>query len=805
MARRAYRRGVTANVRLGIEAGAPGVDAVLADGGVVRVRPIEPGDADALEYFHENLSFESRYFRFFSPHPKLRPEEVERFTNVDGADRVALVATEAGRLIAVGRYDRLDDPTEAEVAFVVADAHQGRGLGSLLLEHLAAVAGRHGVTRFVAETLPSNQRMLRVFRDTGFPVKTSIDEGVVHVEFPIDPNPRSREVSESREHRAESRSIRRLLAPRAIAVIGASRDRESVGQAVFRNLLAGGFSGPVYPVNPGAGHVASVRAFDSVLDVPGPVDLAVIGVPTAAVAGVVEECAQKGVTSLVVLSTGFAESGPDGAVEQERVLRLARSHGMRLVGPNAIGIVNTEPDVAMNATLATYEPVPGVAGFLSQSAALGIAMLATAAETGLGVSSFVSVGNKADVSGNDLLQFWEDDPRTEVILLYLESFGNPRKFGRLARRVGRKKPVVAVKAGRRSDAAADALFHQAGVIRVDTVQQMFDVGRVVAYQPLPEGNRLAIITNASGPARMAEDACGAVGLETAGPFVDLSLAARPDDFGRAIDDALAAGGADALLVIAAPTRTAPAAAVADAVAAATATCRLPVVATFLAAEQEPPALRFSDARRIPFFRTPEEAVHALGKAAGHAEWRRRPTTTTELTRIDADAARAVIEAAVSGSESTVALAPADVTAVLTSFGVELSEVGHGPVTLDAGIVQDPAFGPLVTLAMGGRTAGLIGDRVVRAVPLTDADAGDLWRGLRTAPLLTGYDGLEPTDTAALEDLLLRLGAMADALPEIVALELSPVRPTPAGVMVEGATIEVSASAAPAIDAIRRLR
>lgn len=799
------------NSPLGIEAGSPGVDAVLADGGVVRIRPITPEDADALVDFHENLSFESRYFRFFSPHPKLRPDEVERFTNVDGSNRVALVATESGRLVAVGRYDRLKDEAEAEVAFVVADAHQGRGLASLLLEHLAAVAAQHGIVRFVAETLPSNQRMLRVFRDTGFPVKTSIDEGVVHVEFPIEANPRSREVSESREHRAESRSIARLLAPRSIAVIGASRDRDSVGQAVFRNLLRGGFAGPVYPVNPGAGHVASVRAYDSVLDVPGPVDVAVIGVPTAAVAGVVEECAQKGVTSLVVLSTGFADAGPEGAAEQERVLRLARSNGMRLVGPNAIGIVNTDPEVAMNATLATYEPVPGVAGFLSQSAALGIAMLAAAAETGLGVSSFVSVGNKADVSGNDLLQFWEDDARTEVILLYLESFGNPRKFGRLARRVGRTKPIIAVKAGRASDAAASALFRQAGVIRVDTVQQMFDVGRVLAYQPLPEGKRLAIVTNANGPARLAEDACHAVDLNVSGPIVDLSLAARPDDFERAVDEVLASRSADALLVIAAPTRSARALAVAEAVSSAAVTASIPVVATFLAAEEEPQPLRFSDLRRIPFFRTAEEAVHAIGKAAGYAEWRRRPVSMHAPDGVDVARGRALISDAAAAGATDVSTEQA--SEVLAAFGIATGDpiddprdvvTAHG-VSLKAGIVQDPAFGPLVTLAMGGRTAALLGDEVVRAVPLSDADARDLWSALRTAPLLTGYDGLAPVDTAALEDLLLRLGALADAAPEIVELTLSPVYAAAAGVRVGGVRLRVAPSTAPAVDAIRRLR
>ncbi|HEX4978424.1 MAG TPA: GNAT family N-acetyltransferase [Acidimicrobiales bacterium] len=801
------------HARLGIEAGTEGVDAVLADGSVVRVRPITPADGPALSDFHENLSFESRYFRFFSPHPKLRPEEVERFTTVDGSDRVALVATDAGRLVAVGRYDRLGDGTGAEVAFVVADAHQGRGLGSLLLEHLAAVAANNGITRFVAETLPSNQRMLRVFRDAGFPVRASLDEGVVHVEFSIDPNPRSREISESREHRAESRSIARLLAPRSIAVVGASRDRESVGQDVFRSLLRGGFAGPVYPVNPGAGHVASVRAYDSVLDVPGPVDLAVIGVPAPAVLSVVEQCGQKGVTSIVVLSNGFAEEGEEGAAAQEDVRRLARTLGMRLVGPNAIGVVNTDREVSMNATLASYEPVAGVAGFLSQSAALGVVMLAAAADTGLGVSSFVSVGNKADVSGNDLLQFWEDDPRTQVILLYLESFGNPRKFGRLARRVGATKPIIAVRSGPGSAAAAAALFRQAGVIRVDTVQQMFDVGRLLAYQPLPAGDRLGIVTNALGPAHMAVDAGSAAGLDVGAPIVDLSLRAAPDDFRGAVARALEGGAADALLVIVAPTRSVPAGEVFDALAAACAGASVPVVVSALARERTPPALAAADGRLVPCFRTPEEAVQALGAAASYAAWRRRPASIREPVGLDIGAARSIVDAALGEADGSVALDPATTRALLAAFGIELGEpvedsrdvvTPHG-VSLRTAIVQDPAFGPLVTVAMGGRTAELLGDEVVRAVPLTDADARDLWATLRTAPLLTGYGNLEPADTEAVEDLVLRLGAMADAIPEIQELVLSPVFASAAGVRVGAAGIDLAASTAPATDAIRRLR
>ena len=403
------------------------------------------------------------------------------------------------QLVGVARYDREPGTDSAEVAFVVSDEHQGRGIGTVLLEHLAAAARERGITRFVAETLAHNDQMLGVFRAAGFAERTRIEDGVVHVELLIEPTDRARAAIEEREHRAEAASVARLLTPRSVAVIGASRNPDTVGHQVLRNLLAGGFAGPVYPVNPGAEHVASVKAYPTVLDVPGAVDLAVVAVPAAAVLEVVRQCAAKGVAGLVVLSAGFGEVGDVAA--QAELRDLARRNGMRLVGPNCIGVVNTA--IGLDATFSPYAPSPGRIAMQSQSGALGIAILERSARIGLGVSSFVSVGNKADVSGNDLLQYWEDDPGTDVVLLYLESFGNPRKFARIARRVSRRKPIVAVKSGRSAagvraasshtaamaspDIAVDALFRQAGVIRVDTLDELFDMALVLGSQPLPGG------------------------------------------------------------------------------------------------------------------------------------------------------------------------------------------------------------------------------------------------------------------------------------------------------------------------------
>ena len=635
-------------------------DALLADGGTVHVRPIAPGDGAALVDLHSRLSAETIHLRFFSAHPHLSEHEVEHFTHVDYRDRMALVATLGDRIVAVARYDRdPKSPEQAEVAFVVDDVHQGRGLATLLLEHLAAAARGCGIHRFVAETLPDNRRMLGVFRDAGFEESARFDGGVYRVLMDIDPTEASLAAIEARENGAAVRSIERLLRPGSIAVIGAGRQRGTIGHEIFRNLLSGGFNGPVYPVHPSAAAVGSVRAYRSVEEVPGPVDLAVVVVPVDAVASVVQQCARKGVGGLVVISAGFAEMGVAGARAERELVAAARGSGMRMVGPNCMGIINTAPDVSMNATFAPAPPRPGRVAFSSQSGGLGIAVLEEAERRGLGLSSFVSVGNKADVSGNDLIRYWEADPATDVILLYLESFGNPRTFARVARRVSAIKPIVAVKSGRTGagsrgasshtaalaspEAAVDALFRQAGVVRVDTLEDLFGVAQVLSTQPLPPGRRVAIVGNAGGPGILAADACEGAGLqvpelsvetqaelrrflpETAGVRnpVDMVAAASASDYERAIRAVLADGAVDAVLALFTPPLVTRADDVAAAIADAARDSAKPVVANFLAMAGAPAALR-SGARVVPSFAFPEAAVRALAGAVVYATWRARP-------------------------------------------------------------------------------------------------------------------------------------------------------------------------------------
>jgi acyl-CoA synthetase (NDP forming)/GNAT superfamily N-acetyltransferase len=776
------------------------LDALLRDGTPVHVRPIRPDDEDALVAFHSRLSPHTIYRRFFSPRPVLPPKDVHRFTNVDYHDRMALVAEIGGEMAGVARYDRQTAPNEAEVAFVIEDRHQGRGLGSLLLEHLAGAARERGFEYFVAETLAENRSMLGVFRDAGFVAERRFEDGLIHLRFPIAQTEEALEAMGERERKSSVESMTPILRPRSIAVIGASRKPGSIGHELLRNLLLNEFAGPVFPVNPEATSVAGVPTYPTIGEVPGAVDLAIVTVPAAEVPGVVDACGHKGVRAVLVISGGFAELGEEGRVAEEELVRLARHHGMRLVGPNAMGVVTTMPEVSMNATSSSGQLRRGRVGFLAQSGYLGLAVLEHAAEQGIGFSSFVSVGNRADVSGNDLLQYWEADSDTDVILLYLETFGNPRKFARIARRVGHSKPIVVVKSGRSSasDAATDALFRQAGVIRVDTLAELFDVSLVLAHQPIPRGRRLAIIGNAAGPGVLAADVAPGAGVELAtvarGNPIDLTAAATPADVETALCEVIADDAVDAVLVIGVPPLTADLDEVGRALAKAAATHpEKPVIATYLGRRALPGgavvAGTEAELHPIPVFAFPEQAVRAFGRVAGYGEWRH------------ADEGRVVVPdgvdrgAAIDLADGVLATAPEgrwltdDETATLLGHaGISLRGAGAGDATpggleVVVGVVDHPSFGPLLQFGLGGQAAELLGDVAYRILPLTDTDATRLLRSTRLSPLLFGTGRREPVDEAALVDLLLRVSALADAVPELRELELRPVVASPAGVSV----------------------
>ncbi|MGW5431767.1 bifunctional acetate--CoA ligase family protein/GNAT family N-acetyltransferase [Streptomyces sp. NPDC004059] len=556
-------------------------DVVLRDGGTARIRPITVDDADRLVSFYEQVSDESKYYRFFAPYPRLSAKDVHRFTHHDFVDRVGLAATIGGEFIATVRYDRIGadgmpataPADEAEVAFLVQDAHQGRGVASALLEHIAAVARERGIRRFAAEVLPANTKMIKVFTDAGYTQKRSFEDGVVRLEFDLEPTDRSLAVQRAREQRAEARSVRRLLMPGSVAVVGVGRAPGGVGRSVLGNIRDAGYGGLLHAVNKAfpedLGEVDGVPAYRCVRDIGGPVDLAVVAVPAEHVPAVVAECGEHGVQGLVVLSAGYAESGPEGRERQRALVRQARAYGMRIIGPNAFGIINTAPDVRLNASLAPEMPRPGRIGMFAQSGAIGIALLSRLHRRGggvtgvTGVSTFVSAGNRADVSGNDVLQYWYDDPETDVALMYLESIGNPRKFTRLARRTAAAKPLVvvqgdgsappghAVRATRLPPATVSALLRQAGVIRVDTITELVDAGLLLARQPLPAGPRVAILGNSESLGVLTYDRCLAEGLRPSRPL-DLTTGATAQDFHRALGAALADETCDSVVVTAIP-------------------------------------------------------------------------------------------------------------------------------------------------------------------------------------------------------------------------------------------------------------
>ncbi|TML87413.1 MAG: GNAT family N-acetyltransferase [Actinobacteria bacterium] len=766
-------------------------DVVLTDGGTAHVRPIRPTDADALVALHARLSQETIYLRFFTPHPVLSTLEIERFTQVDYDDRMALIAELDDEMVAVARYDRNPggDGTEAEVAFTVDDVHQGRGLGTILLEHLAVIARAHGITRFVAETLPQNRRMRDLFHAAGFQDATSFTEGVVRVVFPIEPTEASEAAMHDREQSASARSVERLLRPRSIAVIGAGRRRGTIGHEILRNLLDGDFAGPVYPVHPTAPHVASVRAYPSVIDVPDDVDVAVIVVPASQVLEVVEQCATKRVRGLVVISAGFAETGPDGAEAERELVRRARAHGMRMVGPNCMGVVNTAAGVSMNATFAPVPPRAGRVAFSSQSGALGIAVLEQSSRLGLGVSTFVSVGNKADVSTNDLLQYWERDDGTDVVLLYVESFGNPRSFSRIARRVSRRKPIVAVKSGRSAagtlaatshtaalaspEAAVDALFRQTGVIRVDTLEQLFDVAHVLTHQPLPRGGRVAIVGNAGGPGILAADACEGQGLEvpelsqdTRGELrsflpaaaavrnpVDLVASASAADYGRAVRTVLADSGVDAVVVIFIPPLVTRADDVARAVSEAAAGSDKPVLANFLAMQGTPEPLSLGP-RPIPSFAYPEAAANALARVVDHAAWLRRPEgALPDLEGVDGRAARILVDTVLDERPDGTWLDPASAIELLSDYGIPIVATTHVTSADEAVKVAEKMGFPVVLKAGSGDIVHKI-------------DVGGVRLGLGTAPeVAAAYTSMEASLGEAMGGAVVQ--TMADAGPEVI--------------------------------------
>ena len=865
------------------------VEAILRDGASITIRSLTADDRAHVLAVFRALGPASVRHRFFTSKRDLSESDLAFLDKLDGGREVALAAIvrdrDRERALGIGRYVVLDDPSCAEVAFEVGDADQGRGIGTLLLEHLAVIARASGVTTFRAEVEADNGAMLDVFGKSGFAVHETLDERTFHIAFSTADTERFVAAASVREREAAARSLRAFFAPRSVAVVGASRTSDTIGRAVLDNLIRGGFRGPIYPINPAAAEIAGRRCFRSIsaarAAVEGPIDLAVIAVPAPAVLDVVGECATAGVRGVVVISAGFAEIG-DGAAEQ-RLRERVRASGMRMVGPNCMGVLSTDPAVRLDATFSPVRPPAGNISMITQSGALGLAMLDYASKLSLGIADFVSIGNKADVSVNDLLAYWHDDPRTKVIALYLESFGNPRTFARLAPEVARTRPIVAVKSGRSAagtraasshsaalaslDVGVDALFAQTGVIRTATLEEMFDVVALLSSQPVPGGPRIGVVTNAGGPGILLADACEAHGLtlpplapETAAALraflpreasvqnpVDMIASAPADHFELAIELVGRDPNIDAVVAIYVPPLVTRPESVAAAIArgAAKLPDDKPIATVFLSSKGTPEVLSQGPRGAIPSYSFPENAALALGAAARYGAWRKRPVGTplrlpadreqavrawvrarraagdpggwlsfdhiAELLALvgvpvvphrtvrDADAAvaaaaelgypvvlKAIAPRLVHKTEAGgVALGLADARAVaaaaaemraripaLEGFLVQ-RQLARGVEAL-VGVTKDASLGPLLVAGIGGVAVELYKDVSFRVTPVSDRDAADMLDQLRGGKLFDGFRGAPPADRPALINVMQRISALVEIMPELVELDLNPV-------------------------------
>ena len=703
---------------------------------------------------------ESRVFRFFAAISNA-DALAKQLVDVDYTTRYGILAVAGAerRLVGHAMYVATE-PRKAELALAVADAYQGRGLGTILLGQLGEAAAAAGIEVMEAIVKPENHHMLKLLRESGFPMSVRSEPGEIHAELPTAISAQGLSLFEDRERIAAVAAVSHLLAPRSIATVGASRQPGSIGAELLHNVVANGFRGAVYPVNPAAKELEGLAAYASVLDIPGDVEMAVITVPAAAVLEAARECAAKGVRALVVISAGFAEIGPEGADLQRELLELCRQAGMRLVGPNCMGVINTAEGVSLDATFAPDKPMRGRLGFLSQSGGLGIAVMARAQTLGSGISSFVSVGNKADLSGNDFIQYWEADAATEVIMLYLESFGNPRKFARIARRVSRSKPILAVKGGRSpagsratsshtgallsaSDVTVDALFQQTGVIRTDTLAELFNAALLLGSQPLPAGNRVAILTNAGGPAILCADACEANGLvvpalpgtvraelaaflpaaASTGNPVDMIASAGPEDYRRAIATLAGCPDVDALIVIFTPPLVSKAPEVIRAIqrGARDLSRPIPVLGVFLS-KQSAPRIVSSQGVRVPHYPFPEDAARALSLAARYSAWLAIPEEPpTTLDGIDRDRAAGVIATALTGGGGW-----------MTSSGIGDLLACYGIPMIETRLADSPATAGREAKSLGGPVA------LKAIVPglLHKSDAGAVRLNLEGEPAVT---------------------------------------------------------------------
>ena len=812
--------------------------ALLTDGTTIEIRATRPDDFDAVRNMHAKMSSENLYLRFFGLSRSAAEGEARRTCREPAPDHAALLAVLEGQVVGCGSYEVAGDGSRsAEVAMAVADDMHRRGVGTLLLEHLISLARGRGVRTFVATTLSENALMMQVFADAGLGARRALVDGVYEVSFPLPDGEGTPGVGTyhdavaERERSANVASLRHVLTPASVAVIGASRRPGSFGRAILHNVVDGGFSGPVYAVNPGAAELDGVPCVPSAAALPEPVDLAVIAAPAGAVVGIAENCGRRGIKALVVITSGL-----DGAARAE-LLGICRRHGMRLVGPTCFGVANTA--ISLDATVAARHPRPGMAGLAMQSGGVGLVLLEHLSRLGIGISSFVSLGDKDDVSGNDMLLWWESDATTKLALLYLQSFGNPRKFARTARAVGRTMPILTVNVGRSAAgrrltairAAAvpqltrQALFEQAGVIATANFGELVDAAALLGSQPVPGGNSVGVVSNTRGGGMLAADACGDVGLQVATLADDTQRALRdllPPDatvtgpvdttavvtsglFRRCLELIGADPGVDAVLALTATTATGD---LVPGVGAA----RLPVPIAATVMDQVEGVRLLpgpgEDSPAVPAYAYPESAARALGHAARYGAWRATPPGSVPvLEGLRQDRASELVASFLTGTPWGGWLPRGQTVELLSCYGVLMADriaVTTDAVGVKVSVLQEQVFGPLVLFGLAGGAADDLADRAVRLAPLTESDADNLIRSVRAAAPLFGRSGAPAADLASLRGMLLRVSQLAVDLPEVAELELSPVATGPDGALAVAGRVRIQA-AEPADAYLRQLR
>ena len=832
---------------------------VLGDGETVSIRPMNAADTDALAEFHGRQSSESIYRRFFSPKPTLSAAELRHFTDVDFATRAALVVESHGEFIAWASYARWPGRADADTAFMVDDAHHGKGIATLMLEHLAAVAKANGIERFTAEVLADNRPMLSVFAKAGWPLERKFHSGVMEVDFSLAETTEFLDSVSRREQRADSRAMARLLLPRSIAVVGATDDEESIGSVLWKNILATA-TGPVYAVNPNRTTLGDTIVWARLVDIPDDVSLAVVAVPAAELEQVIDDCIFARVRGAIVM-TNIDGSG----IDVTALVNRARSSGVRVVGPSSMGVASSVPDIGLHASFMPGPLVSGRVALSLQSGSLGSSMIRLASDLGIGLSWFVSLGDKADVSGNDLLQFWDDDELTTAIGMYTESFGNPRRFARIARRVSRRRPIVAVRTGAAAiGPSGGALYQHSGLIEVPTVAAMLDTLRVLASQPVMRGPRTAVVSNAKSPLILASAAIEAAALTPVTPPITLDFRSTPDDYATAIAAALASGDIDGLIVIHAPPMERAVGEPTAEIDAATAGATKPVVAVLLGAHDGP----IRRGSTVPGFAFPEVAAAVLGRSWAYGHWLQTEAAARPeiLTDVAADAANIVLAAAIAAGQTVLDID--DTLSVLTSYGIEMpptlfvpaedavaaaEEVGY-PVAIkarhrhvgrslkagvaldltdtadvvdsvrvmreelgehaDSVVVQamtqpgvdlriratiDERLGPLVAIGLGGFGSDLLADEEVRLAPLSAESAHALISESRAGAALQQAE----IGSGLLVDTLIRAAQLAADHPEFVDIDLNPVITTSELCCVTDAIIRISPADRPE-GALRRL-